>query len=519
MHKGAATAAALTLALVWTSSAPAQIPPPALQPEPQPEPPASAPVQGPPDDGAPPLPPARAPATPPAPTGTNRFPPGEDGFGPRMGPRYATSRWAEDWSFLRDRAKRKDLFDPLKYIPFDADGSAYLTLNGQSRLRYETYSNRGLREVPLQDNLLLRTFAGADLHLGEHVRVYGEIASGQQWGSSPINANQRNDLAIQQLFGEVRGKIAGAQAGVIFGRQYFLDGPIPLVSTRENTNIHITLQGVRGYARWARVRAQLFRLRVVDLGLGAFDDHVGNRRFDGGVLSFVVSPASAKKPFLIDPFYFHSAENRTWGGVSGREKRDFYGVRAHGPIGPASIDWTVAYQTGNFAGRPLRAWSVFTDQSIALSESGWRPQIGFHADASSGGGAYEGGTLRNADSLFGVLPYLSDGLSFGFINLMDVSPTATFTPVKNVTVRSELNFLWRTRAGEAVYSGTKAPYAGTQNVPGRDVGRQARLRIAWAINPHITLAGTFEHVFAGDVLKRAGFSDSTFTATQLQFKF
>ena len=459
------------------------------------------------------------PSAPTNPTELNRFPPEETGFGAKAGPCYSVSRWNEDWSFLRDPGKRRDTFDPVKYIPLNGEGDAYLTLSGLSRLRYETYSNRGLRETPEQDNLLLRTIVGADLHLGKSVRLYGELASGQQSGSSAVNTNQRNDLIVQQLFAQVSGEIAGLDAGLIVGRQHFLDGPIQFVSTRENTNIQITWQGVRAYARGKRARADVFSFRSVELGGGAFDDPTGDRRFRGALASFVVSPEAAKKPLLVDPFLFSSRETRTWGGRTGREHRDFYGVRVHGGLGAASIDWTAAYQSGDFAGRPLRAWSVFTDQSLGLGSDGWKPRIGFHADASSGGGAFGTGTLRNADTLFGVLPYLSDGLSFGFINLVDVSPTLNFAPAKGVTVRSEFNFLWRTNSSDAVYMGTKVPYAGTERVTGSSVGQQARLRVAWVLNPHVTLAGTFEHVFAGDVLRRAGYKDSTFTASQITFKF
>lgn len=466
--------------------------------------------------------PSKQPGLPPAtanPAELNRFPPEETGFGATAGPRYSVSRWNEDWSFLRDPAKRRDIFDPVKFIPLTGTDDVYLTLSGMSRLRYETFGNRGLRDVRQQDNLLLRTFVGADLHLGQSVRVFGELASGQQDGSSPINANQRNDLAVQQLFAQISGKVGDIDTGVIIGRQHFLDGPIQFVSTRENTNIHITWQGVRAYARGRRVRGDVFALGAVDLGTGAFDDPAGDRRFSGVLASIAVSPDAAARPLYLDPFVFLSRETRTWGGRIGRERRDFYGARAHGGLGPASIDWTAAYQTGDFAGRPLRAWSVFTNQSIPLGSKGWKPRIGFHADASSGGGGRGDGTLRNADALFGVLPYLSDGLSFGFINLIDVSPTLNFTPTPGVTVRSEFNFLWRTSPSEAVYMGTKMPYAGTERVSGSRVGQQARLRVAWVLNPHLTLAGTFEHVFAGPVLERAGFTDSTFTASQLIVKF
>src|SRR5438477_11930319 len=50
------------------------------------------------------------------------------GKGPGRGNSYL-SRYEEDYSYLRDPARSADLFDPLKFIPFDAAGDFYLTLN------------------------------------------------------------------------------------------------------------------------------------------------------------------------------------------------------------------------------------------------------------------------------------------------------------------------------------------------------------------------------------------------------
>ena len=44
---------------------------------------------------------------------------------------YNQSRWAEDWSKLRDPKKRKDIVDQLKFISIAGDGDVYLTLSGK----------------------------------------------------------------------------------------------------------------------------------------------------------------------------------------------------------------------------------------------------------------------------------------------------------------------------------------------------------------------------------------------------
>lgn len=449
------------------------------------------------------------------------FPPEALGFGPRLGPRYALSRWSEDWSYLRDPAARKDFFDPVKFVRLSDDGSAYLTLSAEARLRSETYSNPGLRNVESQDSELVRTFIGADLHLGEHIRGYGELANGQQYGRVPDNVNQRNDLVLQQLFVEAKQRLGDADAGLMIGRQDFVDGPVQLVSVRENNNIHTTFQGARAYANWRRARIDLFSLHYINLKFHGFDDEVSHTmRLDGALASVIVTPRSVDHPFFVDPFVFRSTDdNRRWGTTTTREERDFYGVRARGRVGPATLDWYAAYQTGHYGTRPLSAWSASADQSLPLGDNAWKPAIGFHVDAGSGGGAFGTGTLHDADFLFGTNPYLNDSKTFGFINLVDIAPTLTFVPAPRVTVRAEYQFLRRLKEDDAVYSGIKVAYAGTQRVSGKVVGQQARLRVAWAVDPHVTLAGTVERVFAGSVLERSGFTDSTFTSVQATLKF
>src|SRR5205085_12550330 len=60
-------------------------------------------------------------------------------------PVYQRFRYDEDYTYLRDPAKRTDFFDPIKYIPLNSDrgggGDWYLSFGGEARERYEMYNN------------------------------------------------------------------------------------------------------------------------------------------------------------------------------------------------------------------------------------------------------------------------------------------------------------------------------------------------------------------------------------------
>src|SRR5580658_8280672 len=62
---------------------------------------------------------------------------------------YKLLREDEDWSFLRDRSLREDLWDPVKYIPLRKDlKDWYLTLGGEAREVWEQIGNDNWGESP-----------------------------------------------------------------------------------------------------------------------------------------------------------------------------------------------------------------------------------------------------------------------------------------------------------------------------------------------------------------------------------
>jgi hypothetical protein len=113
------------------------------------------------------------------------------------------SRFEEDYAYLRDPAKSTDFFDPLKFIALDPAGGIYLTLNGETRFRYDNTDHRNFSvataatpattpggtptltpAVRTNTNQLYkqRYALGGDLHLGENLRFYGDLYHGQQTG-------------------------------------------------------------------------------------------------------------------------------------------------------------------------------------------------------------------------------------------------------------------------------------------------------------------------------------------------
>ena len=140
------------------------------------------------------------------------------GKGPGRGNSYL-ARYEEDYSYLRDPGRSRDPFDPLKLIPLDPAGDIYLTINGETRFRYDYTDHRSfgvagsatpaklLGGVPLltpatgtnTNQLYKQRYAlGGDLHLGPNLRFCADLYHGQQTGHDvgpAVPGNQWDEAA------------------------------------------------------------------------------------------------------------------------------------------------------------------------------------------------------------------------------------------------------------------------------------------------------------------------------------
>ncbi|HTG37666.1 alginate export family protein [Sphingomonas sp.] len=437
---------------------------------------------------------------------------------------YNLSRWAEDWRGYRDPARRDDPLDRLKFLPLDDDGDIYLTLSGELRLRVNHTTNPNLREVEAQRQDINRIVAGADLHLGPNVRFFGEVAHGGIAGENigAPAATLRNDAIVQQAFGEVSGDVAGMQVGARYGRQEFTDGSNLLVSQRDNNTIRYVLNGVRGWVRGARLRADLFDFELTEFGDQGFGDDPSDddTRFSGATLG-VVAPTEwlGGSKLYFDPFVWRLHDEQRWGDTTARERRWFTGARLWGDVGRATLDWTVNHQSGRFDNREIDAWQILAAQTYRLGAGASAPRIGFHADYATGGGGYDQGTLGNATTPFGNNIYYSYQLFLTPSNLITLAPNFTFAPVKGVRLTTEYQFAWRENATDAVYRANGLPFAGTELVEGSKIAESLRLQLVWSIAPRLSFTGRYEHLDAGPVLTRAGYAGSDFVAGWVSFRF
>ena len=445
------------------------------------------------------------------------------GWGTASGNIFA-SRWVEDWRALKAAGKAP----PLKAIPIIGD-DIYLTLNGEFRLRSHSYDNGLAKPGNDYHEFTDRAELGADLHIGEHFRVYGELDHGDTdgVGSPSVNALvgvYKNRISLNQIFGEARDEIGNVLIGAIGGRFEFNDGPKQLISLNNGPNVRLTWNGAQVYMHTDRFRVGLFSGKPTLENFYGFDEIVNPAiKLQAVTVGVAVTKPTANSNLFFDPAYYNLRNDTGRAGASvGFDRRDTYGARLWGKNGRWVFDWMAYRQTGDHLGRSIEAWMASFDQNYALSTTGWKPRVGLRIDLASGGNAYnKTGTIHDFNPIYQGTSYLSEGHLIGYSNLVMISPNVSIAPLKTVRIDAEYDAVRKMDKNDAFYEFGQPPipYAGTQNIRSRDVGGYGRLVVNWNVTPNINLLVEGDHLSAGKVLTRAKLGSANYGMLSLDFRY
>ncbi|CAI9122149.1 alginate export family protein [Brytella acorum] len=462
------------------------------------------------------------------------------GFGP-VG-RYAEAPWAEDWSNLRDPSHRDDIFDPLKFIALNNARSIWLSLSGETRLRnwYEQNPFLRTRSPSGSGRFGVRNLYGADLHLGEHIRVFGQLinADAGGWGGYGYNATFRKRLDLQQAFIEGRGRLLGAQSGIMLGRQEFLDAPSYILYMRNTPNVPLSWNGVRGYAIWPRIRVDLYdfigtdindarmfhnaldwttRLHGLDVTIAPPDIRIGSQTLatylDLFAIAFRIKGSSAALAY----------RNAT---IAGSTNRQNGGFRWYGSA--PSFEFSVGglYQGGTFENRatslrrPVRAYAVNTIAGYRNPGSRWHPFLGMQADIYSGGDATtRSGTVGTYITPFNPQTnYLDTTTYIAPSNLVSLSPVLRTTPLPFLSLQFKAPFMWRETTRDEVYS-SSGRYTFSLPGGGHYIGVIPQASLTLQLGRHLSWTQYGARVFASSGMRRAGARSGSYYQSNLVFRF
>ena len=118
-------------------------------------------------------------------------------------PAYSMLRAEESYTYLREGSPyASDPFDPIKFVRLNHDGSVFLTVGGEVRLRLEFFDNADW-ESGRDELYSQRLSVHSALNAGQRVRFFGEVYHGHLSKSEPEIAED-DDLALHQGFLELR---------------------------------------------------------------------------------------------------------------------------------------------------------------------------------------------------------------------------------------------------------------------------------------------------------------------------
>lgn len=440
-------------------------------------------------------------------------------------PAFEKTRYDEDWSVLRDPARRAEPLDELKFIPLNADASHWLSLGGELRWHYDYTRKPAWGDDPQDPNgvLLQRYLVHGDLHIGQRLRLFGQLYSALEGGragaSAPIDENR---LDLQQAFADIAlGDGDGFVPVLRIGRQEMAYGSSRLIDVREGPNVRRTFEGMRLLTRAGAWHLDAIATRPVRAKVGSFDDQIDHDQALWGV--YASHPASSLLPLgsALDVYYlgYRHRSVRFDQGVAD-EQRHTVGTRLWGANQGWDWNWEFIAQGGRFGDDRIAAWSLATDTGYTWTNRHGQPRFGLSANAASGDKDPDNGDLQSFNALFPRGNYFSELALLGPRNFINLHPSIGFQPANAVTVTADIDFFWRLQTQDGIYAPSGGLLRSAQGSDARFVGTELSLNATWDISSRSVLTAIYSRFLPGRFIRETGpSSDIDYLEFTFQAKF
>ncbi|MCY1059286.1 alginate export family protein [Nannocystis sp. SCPEA4] len=435
---------------------------------------------------------------------------------PAAPPPYRLLRADEDYRYLRDRGRRADLLDVLKYIPLGPRRRVALGFGGETRQRLDWSRNLDWGAGPPRSlSWTQRYMFHAELR-APYFRAFAQVKSGLETGRpGGPRAIDRDDFDFHQAFADFDLDRPGLRLIVRAGRHELAFGSGRLVSPREGPNVRRSFDGVSVILSARRVHAHLFVTRPVATLPGVLDDGWERGQWFAGAYLTVPSPLRGGQ---VDVYALYlDRPDAEYHRGRAHERRLSLGTRWFGAAGRLDYNVEAVLQTGRFGAAPLLAWTVASDTGVRLPLP-WDPRLGVRLDVASGDRG-PGRPFGTFSALFPKGSYFGEDALVGPANFLDAHPMLSLTPVEPLSLTLDWVFLGRYSLADGLY-----------NVPGeptiadaggaRFVGHRAGATLEAELGRHVGFVVTVGRFFRGPFLAQAGRTrDVDFLATWLTLKF
>lgn len=420
---------------------------------------------------------------------------------------YASLRYEENYAALRDPSRRTDALDKLKFIGLNRTRTAYLTLGGEARLRYQYFRHEawGLTPYATTSSLEQRYLLLADVHLGRGLRIFGEVQSSQQnFRPGGPAALEEDKLDLHQAFVEVMLPLADSASLTLRpGRQELYYGSGKLVAPREALNTRLSFDAARLLLRVRQWRVDAFVAQPVLNKPGFWDNQRNRQQTFWGLYATGTVRAARLPRATLDGYYLGIRnERQLYDQGSGREVRHTLGFRLAGRAGAVDYSLESQGQVGTFAG--ARSWAGGLTSGLGYT---WRrgPRS---LRTSLGGGVSSGDHDPRNPTLGTFNPLYPTGYYFGppaapigAANLLTLWPGLTGKPAPQVTLALEAALLWRQSAQDGLYTPGVALLLPRSTSPARYIGTLYSLAATWQVQRHLALVLWAAYFPPGDYLR------------------
>jgi hypothetical protein len=439
-------------------------------------------------------------------------------------PGLTTPRYDEDYSYLRDPAKRSGAWwEPLKYIPLDFDGSAYLTLGDELRWRYERYWNTdfGSAVRPDEGYNRYREVPYADLHLGPDFRAFGQlmIAYGDRNSQTKNPFTDETGVEILQGFADWHVHLGDAgELSLRGGRQVMVYGSGRLINA--GPNIRTSFDG--GLIRWETGlwRVDGFYVRPVKPEFDPFNDHPDDARAVWSVYASRALPALGPRAVLDLIYIGYENDFASFNQGGGREIRHTIGARFFGVREPWDWDFEAHYQFGTFDRGDIRAWDVATQIGYTFVDLPLKPFVGLRATAISGDRNPDDHALQTFNPMFPLGGYFGESGVIGPYNLLSLHPAVGIDLGSGWSLSGAMVFYWRESLGDGIYGfggNLIRPSGGSR---ARYIGTQADVALGWEVNRNLSFYVGYSVVVPGQFVADTGPAEPIhFIGAQVMFRF
>ena len=428
-------------------------------------------------------------------------------------PSYKILRYDEDYRYLRDRSKRTDPWDPIKYIPLGNDPDYYLSFGGEVRERVETYHNPDFGAGPSNPNGFntyptQRYMTHADLHLGRHVRVFTQTVTGLEYGAigGPRPQIDFNEFGFHQAFVDIvqfdDDSVTNNSLTWRLGRQELFYGSGRLIDVREGVNLRQSFDGARFLAKRNEWAIDGFWTRPVLNNPYCFDDIPDPQRTFWGL--YTVRPLERLPDGHVDLYYLGFTNSQaSYNQIAGSELRHTIGTRVWG--GPMPFEYNVEcmFQFGQFGEGSIQAWSVASAARYNFSTTALKPRLGLRADIASGDRNSNSANLQSFNPLYPSGVYFNLANPVGPINMIDLHPTLDLSLTEKLTFTADWNFFWRESLGDGIYSLSGRLLRPAGNDLSRYIGNTPSMTLVWAASRHVTVLASYVHVFPGPFIQES----------------